>query len=774
MSCANRLATVGPAFHALNHMNLRGWAVLRTRLRPQVAAALAAMMLVSCAASATTTAGGARVTEANITRVTTALLEQSQFSHHPLDSQLAGKLLDRYLDDLDPGRSLFLQSDVAEMARDWGRVAGAMRDGGDTTAAHAIFARYKQRLAQRVAYGQALLRAPFDFTGTDRFVYDRRQAPRPRDLAEAQTLWRQQLRAEYLMEKLSKPGDTKPDEARGDAPGEAKPAVPSGDRAAEIVATLSRRLDRQLKTMSGLTNDEVVGIYLDALAHVYDPHSDYLGREEMESMAITMNLSLAGVGASLRDGEGGCEIAELIPGGPAAKSGQLKAGDRIVAVAQGTEAPVDVANMPLSRIVNLIRGPKGTMLTLTVLPALGQPGGARSVWLMRDEIHLSEQQAKARIIDLPRATGGTARLGLIDLPAFYAGPTGDGKNGATADLARLLAKLKAEGVRGVLLDLRRNGGGSLQEAIGVAGLFISKGPVAQTRDPGDSVEVQADADPSVAYDGPLVVLTSRFSASASEIVAGALQDYGRAVIVGDASTFGKGTVQNILPLKRIMDRMGLAHDGDPGALKVTISKFYRPSGGSTELRGVASHIVIPTSSEAADVGEAKLTDPLPWDTVPAARFDRVDRVAGTLPALRAGSQRRIAADPAFAELRQKIVAAKARVAAGSLSLNEVERRRELAAEEARDRIVDEAGRRAVAAHRTYEITLATAARPGLPAPTPPRAGAPGAGTGKRALADGLPGDELVTAEALAILRDLADQPRAGQAVAPAAGIRPST
>ena len=478
-------------------MNFSGWAVVRSRFRFQAAAVLGLVMLVSCAASATT-AGSARATEANVTRVTTALLEQSQFSHHPLDSQLAAKFLERYLDALDPGRSLFLQSDATELARDWGRVAGAMRDGGDTTAAHVIFTRFKQRLSQRVLYGQSLLRAPFDFTGNDRFVFDRRQAARPRDLAEAQTLWRQQLRAEYLMEKLAKPGEANPGEAKSErqrSQAKPKPGEAKADKPADIVATLSRRLDRQLRTMSGLTNDEVVGIYLDALAHVYDPHSDYLGREEMESMSISMNLSLAGVGASLRDSEGGCEIAELLPGGPAARSGQLKAGDRIVAVAQGNEPPVDVSNMPLSRIVNLIRGTKGTMLSLKVLPPLGQTGAPRSVWLMRDQIHLADQQAKARIIDLRRADGGTARLGVIDLPAFYSGPTGDGRTGAAADLNRLLAKLKAEGVRGVMLDLRRNGGGSLQEAIDVTGLFIKKGPVAQTRDPNDTVEVQRRQEP---------------------------------------------------------------------------------------------------------------------------------------------------------------------------------------------------------------------------------------------------------------------------------------
>ncbi len=420
----------------------------------------------------------------------------------------------------------------------------------------------------------ALRAAKFDFTAHDVYTYDREHASRPANLTEAHALWQQQLRADYLEEKL------------GDKPGD-KP----GKRAAEIAKTLAHRYAQQLRTMKGLKSDEVLGVYLDALAHVYDPHSDYMGHEETESFAIAMNLSLFGIGATLETSDGYCTIRGLVPGGPAARSGQLKPGDRIVAVAQAGKEPVYIKDMPLTRTVELIRGAKGSIVTLTIAPAGAADGAAtRTVSIVRDQVKLADQEAKASIVDMPTATGGTLRLGVIDLPSFYAAMDGAGAappRSATADVARLLHKLEREHVQGVMLDLRHNGGGSLAEAISLTGLFIRTGPVVQTRDRAGHVEVGADTDPAVAYDGPLVLLTSRFSASATEILAGALQDYGRAVVVGDTSTFGKGTVQNIMPLAPIMDRFRLAHAYDPGVLKVTISKFYRPSGASTQLRGVA-------------------------------------------------------------------------------------------------------------------------------------------------------------------------------------------
>jgi carboxyl-terminal processing protease len=485
------------------------------------------------------------------------------------------------------------------------------------------------------------------------------------------------------------------------------------------VSALESRHAQALRTMKALRSDEVLEIYLDTLAHVYDPHSDYLGHEQMESLSIAMNLSLFGIGASLESEDGTCKVRELVPGGPAARSGLLKPGDHIVAVAQAGQQPVDIVNMPLSRAVELIRGPKGSTVTLTIIPAGGAAAGSstKTASLVRDEITLEDQQAKARILDLPTKKGATVRLGVIELPSFYADMGGGRHRSATADVSRLLGKLNAEHVRGVVLDLRHNGGGSLEEAISLTGLFIRKGPVVQTRGADGKIVVDEDVDPSVLYDGPLILLTSRFSASASEILAGALQDYGRAVVVGDSSTFGKGTVQNILPLAPYMDQVGLGHAYDPGALKITTSKFYRPSGASTQLRGVAADVVLPSTSDFSDVSEASLKDPLPWDVVPSASYERLDRVQAYLAALRERSDRRMATEKPFADLRDEVARLRKDLATKSVSLNEGERREEMAQSKAREaQLARDEGALQASAPTSYEITLKNASSPGLPSP----------------------------------------------------------
>ena len=682
-------------------------------------------------------AADTQATDANVTRLTTSLLGHSQFAHHPLDNELAGRLLDRYLDALDGSHSLFLRSDVDEFARYKATLAEAILTSGDSSAARAIFARYLRRMEQQVTYVGDLLRTDkFDFTGHDVYSFDREHAAPPADLTAAHDLWRQQLRAEFLEEKLA-----------GDKPRE------------QIVSTLARRHAQQLKTMKGLRDDEVLETFLDALAHVYDPHSDYLGHEEMESLSIAMNLSLVGIGAALETEDGYCKIRELLPGGPAALSGLLQAGDRILAVAQAGKPSIDVMNMPLSRTVQLIRGPKGTKVTLTIASGTAATALSKTVTLVRDEIKLADQAAKARIIDLPSGKGAPLRIGVIDLPSFYAdmGKGATGHRSATEDVARLLTKLKAEGVRGIVMDLRRNGGGSLEEAITLTGLFIRKGPVVQTRGPDGAIEVGADTDDKVLYDGPLVLLTSRFSASATEIMAGALQDYGRAVVVGDSSTFGKGTVQSIVGLAPIMDRAGLGHTYDPGALKVTISKFYRPSGASTQLRGVASDIVLPSTTDFADVSEAKLKDPLPWDVVPSKSFERLNRVQPYLGTLRDGSVKRVKVDKGFAYLEGDAERLGKSLASKSVSLNEAERRTELAQEKAR-KAGHEAEVRARGAKSpvTYAITLENVNTPGLPAPVPAAKLAAAAGA-SAAKGHGEPGDgsadDVILDESERILSD---------------------
>ena len=638
-------------------------------------------------------------TEANITRLTTNILERSQFAHHPLDSELAGKFLDGYLDSLDGNRSLFLQSDLAEFAPYRTTLAAATRGSGDTSAARAILARYLERLEQQTTYATELLKTgSFEFTGNDVYSLDREHAERPRDLAAARELWRQQLRAEFLQEKLA------------DSPPE------------KVVDTLGHRYAEQLATMKGLDKEEVLDIYLNALAHVYDPHSDYLGHEEMENLAIQMNLALFGIGATLENNDGDCQIRGLVPGGPAARSGVLKPGDRIIAVAQPGKSAIEIKNMPLSRTVELIRGPKGTPVTLTILPDGAADGSLpKTVPLVRDEIKLEDEQASAHILDLQRGKERALRLGVVNLPSFYAdmgdGPESEHRS-VTKDVARLLAKLKAEKVQGVVLDLRHNGGGSLNEAISLTGLFIHTGPVVQTRDPNGAVHIGVDDDPSEQYAGPLVVLTSRFSASASEILTGALKDYGRALIVGDSSTFGKGTVQNILPLARIMDAAGLAYSYDPGALKVTIQKFYRPDGASTQLHGVASDIVLPSTSDFSDVSESAMKNPLPWDTVPPAPHEQLNAVEPYVASLQQASKARVETEKAFSFLADDIARLRANLEKKSVSLNEAERRRDIAETKARQAKRELAYKDLRASRPTaYEITLKNVDSPGLPPAT---------------------------------------------------------
>ena len=636
----------------------------------------------------------AKETDAAVTALTSKILESSQFAHQELDHKLAGKFLDRYLDTLDSGHQVFLQSDIDEFSRYRATLAEATRTKGDSSLAHLIFKRYLKRLDERVAFISGLLaNEKFDFASEDSFAYDRKNAPYPADMDAAKALWRQQLRYEYLQEKLA------------------------GKNEADIVKTLSRRPSRIAETMRKLDDKAVLEMYLEALAQVYDPHSDYMGAEQLKSFEIGMNLSLTGIGATLQSSDGYCKIMELVAGGPAARSGLVKNGDRIVGVSQkqGGEF-TDLVDMPLSQAVELIRGKKGTTVYLSIIPADAADDSVRkTIAIVRDEIKLEDQQAKAQVIDLP-VGDKTQRIGVIELPGFYAGE-GNGKGAptsATADVARLITKLKQENITGMILDLRRNGGGSLQEAIDLTGLFIPTGPVVQTRNLEGRLEVGRDKDSKVAYDGPLVVLTSRLSASASEIVAGALQDYGRAVVVGDTSTFGKGTVQTIIPLDRVMQGEGITPGSDPGALKVTISKFYRPSGKSTQLEGVKSDIVIPSLTDLPEIGESDLENPLPWDTIAAVKFTESNLVGPSLETLRKRSEQRVSKALDFAELKADMERFKKLRADKTVSLNEATRQKEKA--ELKER--NEVAKKARLARNTsppvaYEVTLKNVSKPGL-------------------------------------------------------------
>lgn len=525
--------------------------------------------------------------DGRIAYVTAQLLEQKHYRQMAFDDVVSSNFFHGYLTTLDPQHLHFLQTDI-EGFRPFETTLDNLTQERNAGPGFDIFQRFFERLEQRTAYSRDLLKTePFLFEDTKPILLNRRDAPFPSNLNEAKALWRERLRYEYLEEKLAlieerKQAEAKGKQAKKDAPADAvKPEAtpqpgPVKTLDEEVREKLDRRYARNMKFFAEWDSDDVIQLYLTTLGHVYDPHTDYMGRAALEQFAISMNLALFGIGAQLRAVDGYCTIERLLPGGPAEKSKRLKEKDRIVAVAQAEGEPVDVVDMSLNKIVQLIRGPKGTEVQLTVIAQEGEAASERRVVkLIRDEIPLEEQAAKAKLIEIPTGDGKTNRIGVIDLPTFYAPmdivtreDATQTRHSTSEDVAKLIGKLKAEGIEGLILDLRRNGGGSLEEAIRLTGLFIKEGPVVQVKDFNGTIGVDQDKDPSVLYDGAMVVLTSRGSASASEILAGALQDYGRALVVGDISTHGKGTVQSLNQLGPLF--RFLRAQEDPGAIKVTI------------------------------------------------------------------------------------------------------------------------------------------------------------------------------------------------------------
>jgi carboxyl-terminal processing protease len=670
--------------------------------------------------------------------VTAVLLEKIQYLQQPLDPTMSAKLFDGYLSALDPQHIHFLQSDLDEFAgyrTNLDRMMMKANRMSDTRPAYVIFSRYMDRLKEHVDYVDQLLKTEkFNFTADDRAVLNRHELPYPKNLEEAKNVWRERLRYEYLMEKINRESNT-------NAPTSAKftlksldgtnvppttnsvASAPKKPMHEEIVETLGKSNHRMLKVFQDWDSTDVLNLFLESLARAYDPHSDYQGPEDYEDFAMQMNLSLSGIGAQLRAEDGYCKIEELL-NGPAKASGKIKVGDRIVKVAQSNQPPVDIVDMPLTKAVRLIRGPKGTELTLTIIPVGAADTTTKEVALQRDEIKLENGEAKGRIYDVPGANNTTTHLGLIDLPSFYAtidnslNPT---PRSTTADVAEILKKFREENVSGVILDLRHNGGGSLEEAIKLAGLFIKEGPIVQIKrpppGPEGEVEVREDTDPSIAYDGPLILLTSKFSASASEIVAGALQDYNRALIVGDATTFGKGTAQQIFYLSKLPTFADAKRD--PGTLKVTNSKFYRASGASTENRGVAADITLPSLwNDSTEVGETALDNHMPYDTIRSSHYQKVNMVQPELAELLRRSNERTATNKEFAYMRADIERIRKEREDKTVSLNEKQQladRAQIIADH-KQREAERATQK-ITEPKIYDFTVKQAGEPGLPAPT---------------------------------------------------------
>jgi len=671
-------------------------------------------------------------TDGRIAFVTAKMLEKLHYNRQPFNDEVSGKFLDSYLETLDPQHLHFTQVDLSEFERYRTKLDNltlASSGVSDVRPAYDIYNRFIKRLEQRVSYAEELLKADtFKFDTDEKILINRKERPYPKDLDEAHDLWKERLRFEYLQERLGKIDARQ--KAEKEAKSGTKPAegeekkVSKKTESEEIVDTLSHRYQRTLKMFRDWDSDDVIQYYLTTLARVYDPHSDYFGHDQLEQFKIGMNLSLFGIGAELRSEDGYCSINRLLPGGPAVKSNKIKEKDRIVAVAQSNQPPVDIVDMNLNKAVQLIRGAKGTEVRLTIIPADADMSVRKEVTLVRDEIPLEDMAAKAKVIDLPGRDGTTTRMGVIDLPSFYASFETSGtrsrseNKSTTADVIKLVNKLKQENIKGLILDLRRNGGGSLEEAIRLTGLFIKEGPVVQIKSFDGDLQEDSDTDPSVLYDGPLVVLTSRFSASASEIVAGALQDYGRALVIGDIATHGKGTVQSVNPLTPYVQFSDKSLTNDPGALKLTIKKFYRASGASTQLKGVTPDIVLPSVlNESKDFGEDSLDNALPYDTLPSSKFEPVNRVEPYLEELRRRSNERIAQDKDFDYIRQDIEHYKKAQADKTISLNEQTRLKEKEEADARAKAREqERLARKETSEKVFEITLKNASLPGLPPP----------------------------------------------------------
>jgi len=656
------------------------------KLRFRLSAAIAAISLVSVA----TPTLFAKSDLENICISVGRLLEEGHYTHRQLNDEMSRRILRTYLEILDFSHLFFTQEDVDAIYEKYGTSLDDDILLGNLKPAYEVYDVYQKRVDERVAKIKELLKQPSDFKSDGTIDLSRQKASWPKNEAEADDLWRGRITSELLQEHLS------------EHPIEPGPQL------------VSRRYDRLARNVHEEDRDEQAKYFLDAVAQSYDPHSEYLSKADLKNFSINMGLSLVGIGAMLRTEDGYAKIESLVPGGPAQVDGRLKVGDRITAVGQASGDLVDVRDMRLDKVVEMIRGKKGTKVKLLVIPAdSADPSQRKNVELVRDEIKLKDQEARADIIIKKDEDGQPVKLGWITLPSFYADMDHHAKS-TTKDVATLLRRLKKENIAGLVVDLRRNGGGSLEEVISLTHLFIKPGPVVQTKGSNGYTTVSSEPNPGLAYSGPVVVVTSRQSASASEIFAAALQDYGRAVVVGDQSTFGKGTVQTILEIGRFTSLLGNRSQED-GALKLTIQKFYRVAGGSTQLHGVSSDIALPSLTDLPEFGEGALKNCLPYDEVPKAKYTKWNEpVSLYLEELKRRAAERVQEDPEFHYVMEDMERLRHRLDDNRISLNEDVRKKELADDKMRKELrAKERLARNTEEPRVYRVTLDTVDKPNL-------------------------------------------------------------
>jgi len=612
--------------------------------------------------------------EAQAAQLSARFLTRFHYDAQPLDDAMSARIYAAYFKLLDSEKVFFTQADMAKFAPLKTKLDDAIWNE-DLSAPFSVFNLYVQRAVERMTYARGLLKQGFDFSVDENYTFDREHADWPKDQAELDTLWRQRTKNDWLRLKLAGKNDD------------------------DIRKTLDKRYAGYIERVKQLDGEDAFQTFMTAYAETTDPHTDYLGPRAAENFDIAMKLSLEGIGAQLQARDDYTMIFTLVPGGPAIKSGKLKAGDRIVAVGQGDNGPLtDVIGWRLDDVVNRIRGKKDTTVRLEILPAdAGLDGKHEIVTLVRKKVSIEDSAAKKKVVDI-KDGDVTRKIGVIELPSFYSdfGARSEGDKdfkSATRDVAKLLGELKTAGVQGIVVDLRNNGGGSLAEANSLTGLFIDKGPVVQVRDSKGQVEQQGDDDAGMAWSGPLAVLVNRGTASASEIFAAAIQDYHRGLIVGEP-TFGKGTVQNLVDL----DRFSQSGDGEKpqlGELKMTIQEFFRINGGSTQLKGVTPDIAFPKNGDDKDFGESTYDNALKWTQIAPADYQPVANLNAYLPQLLQLHDQRVAKSSAWKLMLDELAQYKTMRAKTAISLNfatrEVERKQQDAIQSdfrARHRAID--------------------------------------------------------------------------------------
>ncbi|MCE9604087.1 MAG: carboxy terminal-processing peptidase [Planctomycetia bacterium] len=591
---------------------------------------------------------GSTAEDRQITLAVTRYMRDGHITRHELNDEIAERLVTNFLKTLDAQKVFFYQSDIDSFRKEEKELDDAIRRG-NTDFAFKVFGIYLKRVDERIKWIDQLLATPFDFTIDEDIVRDPDTMKYAVDEAAGKELWRKKIKYDLLALKATEKMEGQ--EARD---------------------KLARRYHGLQKRMHQLKQHELLEWYLTAMTTSYDPHSTYMSPASKENFEIQMRLNLQGIGAQLQYDDGYTVVNKVIPGGAADKDGRLKKKDRVVGVGQGTDGPIkDVVDLSLNEVVDQIRGKKGTIVRLQVVP---YGTSEKQIYnITRAQIELKESEARSEVIKEKR-DGKDRKVGYISLPSFYMDMEGarlglPNYKSTTRDVAAILEKFRAEGVEAVVLDLRFNGGGSLTEAINLTGLFIDEGPVVQVKDKDGDRQPYNDLEKGVAWDGPLVVLCNKFSASASEIFAGAIQDYGRGVIIGDPQTHGKGTVQSLLDLGRQMFQV--PNSPALGALKLTMQQFYRPNGDSTQNQGVRSDIVLPSLTAELEVGESDLDHALPFDHIDAAPYRRVNFVEkGTLDRLKDLSKKRCETSPDFQKVDHRVTRYRDQKKKKTISLNE--------------------------------------------------------------------------------------------------------